>query len=670
MGSFFLQNGLVISRFGQILEFTARAEDEIYFEDPTTGKRITLKESAFWAEFQTKRLTVVDAFSSPKALVLPTESPQVQIRNLCDLPQKYQSDVERKVTYIAKLREAGITRGQTRFIADMATRIAEQIRDELGVPGTSTIQSWWKEYERQNYEVYVLINGHASRKRGSPLDDDSEHFLQQQIDDKYAIDTRPTTAGAYRDYKSTLKAANLERVPMGLAPLVKVAERTFYARVDDRPKKEIMIARYGREYARRYFKMIKGHLPADHPLDAVEIDHTPLNLYVIDDLSFLPLGRPWATAIKDRYSGVLLGLYISFQATGLDSIFGAIKHSLTSHHLAYELWHDIENPWPAFGRGNYYVSDRGADFLSPRYASAIVSMGALYERCERRTPWLKGSIERFFLTLEQTFFEAMRGRTFASLEKRGDYNPVKDAVLRFSTLIYLLHKWAADFHNVFPNKRKQARPLDLWRDGICLAPPPYPSSMDELNIILGDHHSGKLSQEGVRFEWLTYSDDNLSELMDVVGKGTEVNFVIPREDLGHVHVQHPRTKEYLWVPCTRPDYASGLSLFQHKYLRKEAGVRLERDTAIDTLSDTRARIQTTLQDEIAAKSTATKVRLAQVAGINSNAVLSGETCSVTTLFGKSVASASDDLAATNSSEQDTAVPAPFTNVVRRPAWGA
>lgn len=662
MGTFFFQNGLVISRLGQILEYNARAEDEIYFEEPGTGKRLTLKESVFWAEFQTRKLTIVDAFSSPKALVLAPQAPEVQFRNLADLPQKYQADAIRKVTYITKLRDAEITRGQRYLIADEAKRIAQHIEDPLGVPGASTIQRWWKEYERHNYEVCFIINGHASRRRGTPLDDASEQFLQQEIDDKYAIDARPTAAGAYSAYKTALKEKNSERAVTDLPPLVKVAERTFRSRINARPKDEIMIARFGREYARRHFKMIKGHLPADHPLDAVEIDHTPLNLYVVDDLSFLPLGRPWVTAIKDRYSKVLLGFYVSFQATGLDSIFGAIKHSLCSHHLAYELWPDIENPWPAFGRGHYYVSDRGADFLSPRYASAIVSMGALYERCERRTPWLKGSIERFFLTLEQTFFEAMPGRTFASLEKRGNYNPVKDAVVRFSTLIYLLHKWAADFHNVFPNKRKQAKPLDLWTDGIGMAPPPYPSSMDELNIILGNHQSATLSQEGLLFEWLNYADDTLSELMNVVGKGTEVNFVVPREDLGHIHVEHPRTKEYLWVPCTRPEYASGLSLFQHKYLRKEAGIRLERDTAVDTLMDTRARIQNTLQDEIAAKDSATKVRLARVAGINSNAVLEGKVRSVQDPFkGQAVGTKPEALAI-------AAAPS-FTNVPSY-SWGA
>lgn len=670
MGSFCFQNGLVIARLGQILEYSARAGDEIYFEEPATGKRLTLKESAFWAEFQTKRLTIVDAFSSPKVLALPTESPQVQFRNLADLPPKYQDDTERKITYITKLREAGISRGQKFFIADAAKRIAAQLGDPRGVPGTSTIQRWWKDYETQKYEVYSLISGHVSRKRGTPLDDASEQFLQEQIDEKFAVDTRPTAIGAYRGYRSALNAKNRELVTAGQASLTQVADRTFYDRISNRPKKEIMIARHGREYARRYYKMIKGHLPADHPLDAVEIDHTPLNLYVIDDLSFLPLGRPWATAIKDRFSGVLLGLYISFQATGLDSIFGAIKHSLTSHNLAYDLWPDLEHPWPAFGRGHYYVSDRGADFLSPRYASAIISMGALYERCERRTPWLKGSIERFFLTLEQTFFEAMRGRTFASLEKRGDYNPVKDSVVRFSTLIYLLHKWAADFHNIFPNKRKQAKPIDLWMDGIGMAPPPYPSNTDELNIILGTHQTGKLSQEGLRFEWLTYADDNLSQLMDLVGKGTDVKFVVSRENLGHINVQHPRTNEYLMVPCTRHEYASGLSLFQHQYLRKEASVRLERNTAVDTLIQTRARIQETLGEEIYAKDTATKVRLARVAGINSNAVLSGEQRSVTNIFGKSITGNSEASSIAGLAEQNSAVIASITNVVRRPAWGA
>jgi putative transposase len=657
MGSFFLQKGLVIRRRGQDLEYDSRSGDELYFEDPKTGQKVTLKEHEFWGEHQTRRLTIVDAFSTPTVLEIPSEMPDQQFRNLADLSQKYQDDAERKHTYIDKLREAGISKGQKFLIADQAKRIAEEIADPLGVPGTSTISRWWNTLEKSNFEVYAVVSGHANRERGSPLDEDSEEFLQTQIDIQYLIPTRPPVTTAYLGYKKALEVENVSRAERGLTPLVKVAERTFYARIDARPKEDVMIARFGREAARKHFKMAKGHLPAEHPLDAVEIDHSPLNLHVIDDLSFLPLGRPWVTVIKDRKTGILLGFYISFQATGLHSIFGAIKHSLTSHDLAYELWPDIEHRWPAHGRGIYYVTDRGGDFLSPRYRLAIRSLGSRWQYCERRTPWHKGSIERFFGTLEQTFFEAMKGRAFSSLVARGDYDPVKDSVVRFSTLIYLLHKWAADYHNVFKHKRGQATSLDLWNEGIQGAPPPYPANIDELNIILGERHEGALSQEGVRFKWLTYADDALEELMCQIGKGKNVTYVVSPEDLGHIHVLNPQTNAYFPVPCTRPEYAIGLSLFQHKYLRREAGARLNKDSAVDTLMNTRARIQEVLAGEVDAKATATKVRLARIAGINSNAVLDGKQRSITTPFqGQQVNIPTPAATATESTPAFTNVP--------------
>ena len=414
MGAFFLQKGLVIQREGVTLEYVSRHGNDIYFEDPNSGQRTTITEPVFWGELSTQQLKIVDAFSSPKVLITPQEPAKTQLRALSSLPDKYQQDVERKTNYISRLKNAGITRGQRRRIAEESLKIAAQINDPKGAPGASTIQYWWQKLDSNQGEVYVLINGHSEKTRKLALDKESEEFLQRQIDEKYALNTRPTANGAYLAYCKELKDENLQRAKDGLPLLRRVSQRTFHLRINARPKKELMIARLGREAARHHFKMIKGHLPCDYPLDYAEIDHTPMNLYVIDDESYLPLGRPWLTAIKDRRSGMLLGFYVSFSPTGLISIFGALKHSLVSHHLAYEQWPDIENPWASFGRAHFYESDRGADFKSQRYRTAIISIGSMYEYCERRTPWLKGSIERFFLTLEQTLFESIPGRTFSS----------------------------------------------------------------------------------------------------------------------------------------------------------------------------------------------------------------------------------------------------------------
>jgi putative transposase len=370
--------------------------------------------------------------------------------------------------------------------------------------------------------------------------------------------------------------------------------------------------------------MIKGHLPSRLPLDVVEIDHTPLNVYVIDNVTFLPLGRPSLTAIKDRHTSIILGFYVSFRHTGLQCIFGAIKHSLQSHHYVRTMWPDL-NDWPAFGLGANYVSDRGGDFVSLQYQMAITSLGAQYSYNQRRTPWLKGSIERFFRTLDQTFFEAMPGKTFSCLKERKDYDPKKDSVVRFSTFIYLLHKWCVNFHNVTTNERKQKTPLQLWNESIQIAPPIHLSNMDRLDLILGEHHSGRLTHEGLQFEWLHYADDGLHEVFREFGKNLILDYIVSQDNLGHIQVKHPKTGIYFPVQCTRADYAERLTLYQHRYIRKVNREAQKASPTVGMLVETRAQIQADIRKELSIKNTRSNNHFARITEINSNRLLQGET---------------------------------------------
>lgn len=230
----------------------------------------------------------------------------------------------------------------------------------------------------------------------------------------------------------------------------------------------------------------------------------------------------------------------------------------------------------------------------------------------------------------------MPGRTFSSLKDRGDYKPHQDAVIRFSTLIFLLHKWVADYHNFLPNGRRQVRAMELWNEGIELAPPPYPKNIDQLNIVLGEQYKGCVSQEGLRHRWLTYANEELRDLMCDVGKGAQLSFTVTTENLGSIQVKNPKTGQYFPVPCTRPEYAEGLSTFQHAYLRKEADVRLQNSTAVDILAATRECVRTRIVEEVDAKANSAKNKLARVAGINSGNVLSGTQPSILVPFGSSV----------------------------------
>lgn len=628
MGQFHLEAGLVIERQSKILELVSRTIGKLHFEEPSTGDRETLTDATFWNEVYTKRLRIIDATSTPHQLTYQ-ESPPLEInKSLADLPTHIQDSTMRRFQYIQHMKTQGISRGQSKLILHAAENFAKTTQDPYGAPSASTIQRWWRAYDKKKGDIFVIVDKNAYRQRTQQLDADSEDFLQRHIETLYLLPTQPTATGAFRGYCIALKQENAERLKAELRPLHLCSYRTFVRRIQKLPKQEVMVARLGREAARHYFHMVKGALPSRYPLDAVEIDHSPLNVFVIDDVAFLPLGRPWITVLKDRLSSAILGFYITFRKTGLDSIFGAIKHSLHSHHYVRDLYPDFENDWSAFGLGAEYVTDRGADFLSQRYRVAITSLGARYSYCEVRSPWLKGSVERFFRTLEQSFFEAMPGRTYATLAERRDYDAQADAVIRFSTFVYLMHKWCVDFHNVTPNLRKQATPNQLWADGIQMAPPIYAKSIDQLDIVLGEHHSSALSHEGLRFEWLQYADEGLEEVLKQFGKKVRLDFVVSPDNLGQIQVKHPTTGNYFSVRCTRPDYAEGLTLYQHRYIRKSDREVLKASPTVDTLINTRAHIQETIREEMTAKKARCANHFARVTDINSNRTLDGETQTV------------------------------------------
>jgi hypothetical protein len=90
-------------------------------------------------------------------------------------------------------------------------------------------------------------------------------------------------------------------------------------------------------------------------------------------------------------------------------------------------------------------------------------------------------------------------------------------------------------------------------------------------------------------------------------------------------------------------------------------IRLKKECAVDTLLETRAAIQTRLQEDLESKKSAAKVRLARVAGINSNAVLAGTPKSIT------IALPGESAANTTPAPSNLASPS-FTNVPRY-SWG-
>jgi len=621
MQRFYFEKGLTIQHDGRTLEYHHRSDAFHYFENVQTGDIEKLTEEQFWDKLECRELTVLDAFSSPKELQLPEPPPAPIV-----LSEKHEANQVRKLEYVKGMQVRGITRGQLILIADAIDEIAAE-RKDAKPPSVITVARWMRTFERAGGDTYVLVSGHAKKVKRERHEADHETLVQRIIDDHYLTRSQLKASDIYQDhYTPALTALNIERARSGQPVFTPISLRTFNRRIDALDKYDVAVARLGRQEARHMFRMISGHLPADRPLEYVEIDHAKLRLWVVDDDLLLPLGRPWVTAIRDRYSGMLLGFYVSFRGPSLASTFSAMRHSLRSHHKLNEKWPDLDHPWTSFGPGLFYVSDRGSDFLSDRYRSAVFHVHGYPIYCESRTPWHKANIERVFLTLHADLLETLPGQVFKGVPYSRDYNPKEDAVVRFSTLIYLMVKWACDYLPYTVKTRKGARLIDLWTDGIAEAPIGKLPDTDALKIKLGMHQTGSLGNEGIRFKDLSYTNDLLLQLYRSVYKTyqKEIPYVVNEENLGSILVAHPRDRHWFEVECTRPEYASRLSLQQHQYIKSQAKAANESTHDIDQLCRTRVRIQARLAEEIDRKDSATKTKLTRYCGIDSTAIFNGQ----------------------------------------------
>jgi putative transposase len=87
--------------------------------------------------------------------------------------------------------------------------------------------------------------------------------------------------------------------------------------------------RQGKRTAQQQFDPKPGKTPgATFPLSKVQVDHTILDIMLVDEITRQPFKRPWITLLIDVFSRVILGFYISFDAPGAYGTGRAIANAI------------------------------------------------------------------------------------------------------------------------------------------------------------------------------------------------------------------------------------------------------------------------------------------------------------------------------------------------------
>ena len=472
-------------------------------------------------------------------------------------------------------------------------------------PSWISVYRWKKRYLEAGSDIRALVDN--SFKKGNREDrfpEEVTEIFKDAIEDEFLSLERGTIQDAYNEAVLRIHDENQLRPAVTALPIPGV--RLMRRLIKQIPAFEKYSARYGHDAALRRFRSVVGQRIIEAPLERAEIDHTILDLFVIDERRSLPLGRPYLTACIDVYSCCILGIYIGFVPPSCLSISKCLRHAFLPKVGLQEEFPEINNDWPAHGVMRELVLDNAREFHSLALENTCQSLGIEMHFSPRRMPWFKGKIERWFGTINRDLAHKTPGTTFSNIFERGDYDPAKHALVTLSTLNTMVRKWICDVYHQRPHTALQMSPDQRWKTSISPTNIRVPADVAELDLVMGRPDSRTLTHKGIEFQGLFYSSSELQNLRQQNGATLKVEIRVDESDIGNIFVIVPDSRQYFRVPALDFGYANGLSSWQHDLFCKRAREQMHENNPIGWLKAQREIRQLVEQDLSTSRKTSHK----------------------------------------------------------------
>lgn len=488
---------------------------------------------------------------------------------------------------------------------------AERIAKELDVH-VATVYRWVKRLKGSG-KIADLAPQKPDGGRGKGrIDPVADAIINSAIEEKYLHSQRPSIARLMRDIQIHCRRASIT------PPHANTVRR----RVKRLSERVITERRLGRKAADDKFASRPGIFPgADYPGAVWQIDHTPLDLVVVDDVHRRHIGRPWLTLAIDVYSRCVAGFYLSLDPPSEVSVGMCLVHAM----LPKEGWLaalDVQARWPLYGRPNTVHADNGKEFRGVMITRAAEQHRFRMEWRKVKTPNWGGHIERLMGTFNQEV-HALPGTTFSSIAERGTYAPHKEAALTFGELeIYLTDYICGVYHQTVHSGVGRA-PIRRYEVGLLgdgslpgRGLPPPPSDPRRLRLDFMPLLERSIQQYGIRIDGLTYYDPVLDPWIRSVDAQTRRprRFMIRRDprDISVVYFLDPDTHQYYPIPFRNLEHPS-LTLWElrevRNQLKKEGKSEVDEELVFDTYERLNKLVEQAQRHKVTARKAAQKKRL-------------------------------------------------------------
>jgi putative transposase len=410
----------------------------------------------------------------------------------------------------------------------------------------------WLQYYRHNGQLSTLAPAKPGVRRGhSRLAPEVETVLAATIDEFYLHGQKRSAQHTYHEVVRRCRNAGIQRPH----------PNTVRNRIKALSDKEKLRRREGGKAMRDKYAPIPGAFPgADWPLAVVQIDHTPVDLILVDDVHRRPVGRPWVTLAIDVFSRMVTGFSVSFDPPGALAVGLCLAHAI----LPKDIWlarHDIATPWPVWGVMDTVHADNAKEFRGSMLRKACEEYGITLHWRPVGRPHFGGHIERLLGTLNQEI-HTLPGSTFSNPVARGHYDSEQHAALTLSEFERWLAILIVEVYHQRRHRELGITPLQKYEEGIFgtaerpgRGVPERLLDETQLHLNFMAYTERTVQPHGIVIDEIQYYDDilkpwiNSIDPRETTGKRKR-KFIVRRDprDISRVYFYDPELKQYFEIP--------------------------------------------------------------------------------------------------------------------------
>lgn len=464
------------------------------------GKRVSYQGRSFRI-VQLLSLQLAELIAEDNQEVINASITELQAPSTTETKRPDLTLIDDKAWEIAKSRLSVI-----KPLLKLPSRTRQQVTEhgEKHSVSTNTLYGWIKAYESSGVLSSLLPK--TRRDKGTTkLTPEVEEIIQESMATDFLTLQKKSVQKLCEEVIQRCTEAGLE------AP----HDNTIRNRVKALSPELVASKREGRKKADLSFKPHQRAFPgADWPLSVIQIDHTKLDIILVDDHYRQPIGRPWITLAFDVYSRMVTGFYVSFDPPSAMSMGLCLAHSI----LPKDKWlaqNGIKSEWPVWGLPTTVHMDNAKEFRGEMLQKACGEYGVNIEWRPVGRPNFGAHVERALGTFSKEI-HTLPGTTFSNIQAKGDYKSEKHAALTLSEFEAWLSIYIADVYHQKVHSSLGMAPIDAYKQGIlgdehnpgCGLPPKI-ADEDRLRLDFMPYERRTVQDYGIVIDEIHYYHDVL-----------------------------------------------------------------------------------------------------------------------------------------------------------------